>query len=84
MVVATHVYGCNELTLKSVLWKQAAKTGELWDQYLDEALWAYRNTPHSSTREKPSYLLFGFDCRSPTEAALSPAKSLRVTDVSDY
>ena len=32
--------------------------------------WAYRNTPHESTGEKPSFLLFGIDCRGPTEAAL--------------
>ena len=71
-------------TLKSMLRKQAAKMGAQWDQYLSGVLWAYRNTPHSSTGEKPSYLLFGFDCRSPTESAPSPAKSLGVTDVSDY
>ena len=71
-------------TLKSMLRKQAAKMGAQWDQYLSGVLWAYRNTPHSSTGEKPSFLLFGFDCRSPTESALLPAKSLVVTDVSDY
>ena len=71
-------------TLKSMLRKQAAKMGAQWDQYLSRVLWAYRNTPHSSTGEKPSYLLFGFDCCSPTESALLPAKSLGVTDVGDY
>ena len=71
-------------TLKSMLRKQAAKMGAQWDQYLSGVLWAYRNTPHSSTGEKPSYLLFGFDCRSSTESALLPTKSLGVTDVSDY
>ena len=29
-------------------------------------------------------MFFGFDCRSPTESALLPAKSLRVTNVNDY
>ena len=71
-------------TLKSMLRKQAAKMGGQWDQYLSGVLWAYRNTPHSSTGEKPSFLLFGYDCRSPMESALLPAKSLRVTNVSDY
>ena len=71
-------------TLKSMLRKQAAKMGAQWDQYLSRVLWAYRNTPHSSTREKPSFLLFGYDRRSPMESALLPAKSLRVTNVSDY
>ena len=71
-------------TLKSMLRKQAAKMGAQWDQYLSRVLWAYRNTSHSSTGEKPSFLLFGFDCCSPIESALLPAKSLRVTNVSDY
>ena len=47
-------------------------------------MWAYQNTPHSSTGEKPSYLLFGMDCRTPTEAALLPPKPLRTTEISDY
>ena len=54
-------------TFKAILRKQAAKFGSQWDTYLPGALWAYHNTPHSSTSEKPSYLLFGFDCRSPTK-----------------
>ena len=48
------------------------------------ALWAYRKTPHSSTGEKPSYLLFGFDCHSPTELALVPTTSHQPVDISDY
>ena len=72
-------------TLKSMLRKQAAKMGVQWDQYLSGVLWAYHNNmPHSFTGEKPSFLLFGFDCCSLTESALLPAKSLIVTDVSDY
>ena len=71
-------------TLKSMLRKQAATHGAQWDQYLHGILWAYRNTPHTSTGEKPSYLLFGMDCRSPTEAALLPPKSLKITNLSDY
>ena len=49
-------------TLKAMLRKQASKYGTQWDKYLYGVLWAYRNTPHSTTGEKPSYLLFGFDC----------------------
>ena len=64
-----------------MLRKQAAKFGMQWDKYLSGVLWAYRNTPHSTTGEKPSFLLFGFDCRSPTEAALL---SFGTTDVSDF
>lgn len=48
---------------------------------------AYRNIPYDSTGEKPSFLLFGVDCRSPTEAALVPPQDSQVTsdaDISDY
>ena len=54
--------------LKTALRKHAAKFGTQWDKYLPGILWAYRNTPHEATGEKPSYLLFGLDCRTPTEA----------------
>ena len=40
--------------------------------------------PHDSTGEKPSFLLFGTDLRSPTEAALLPPTPLALTDVDDY
>ena len=68
-------------TLKAMLRKQAAKMGNQWDRYLSGVLWAYRNTPHESTGEKPSFLLFGLDCRSPTEACLLPPSTV---DVNDY
>ena len=67
-----------------MLRKNSAKFGAEWDTYLPGALWAYRNTPHTSTGEKPSYLLFGYDCRSLTEAALLPATSHEPVDISDY
>ena len=47
-------------------------------------LWAYRNTPHEATGEKPSFLLFGFDCRTPTEAALLPPNPIEPTAVANY
>ena len=47
-------------------------------------LLAYRNTSHESTGEKPSYLLVGLDCRSPTEFTLLPAPTVEPTEVSDY
>lgn len=47
-------------------------------------LWAYRNTPHEVTKEKPSVLLFRMDLRSPTEAALLPADPLCLRDVTGY
>ena len=34
--------------------------------------------------EKPSFLLFGMDCRSPTEAGLSPPSNQNETDVTAY
>ena len=68
-------------TLKGMLRKHAARFGMQWDTYLHRVLWAYRNTPHESTGEKPSFLLHGHDCRSPTEAALLPSSRL---DVEDY
>ena len=71
-------------TLKTILRKHAQKFGRQWDDFLPGVLWAYRNTPHDSTGEKPSFLLFGLDCRSPTEAALLPPSSLQVADVQDY
>ena len=64
-----------------MLQKHAAKFRLQWDQYLSGVLWTYHNTPHSSTGEKPSFLLYGFDCRTP---ALLPAKPLRPTNVSNY
>lgn len=47
-------------------------------------LWASHNTPHESTGEKPSYLLFGVDCRTPTEAAYLSPSTLHLADVSNY
>ena len=71
-------------TLKMMLWKHASVHGNQWDCYLSGVLLAYRNTPHESTKEKPSFLLFGFDCRSPTEAAYLPPDSLQDIDITDY
>ena len=71
-------------TLKTILRKHAATFGCQWDRYLPGVLWAYRNTPHESTGEKPSFLLFGIDCRTPTEAAYLPPSQLQPADVSEY
>ena len=70
-------------TLKTMLRKLAATYGLQWDKYLSGVVWAYRNTPHESTGEKPLLLLFGVDCRTPTEAALLPLSPLKPVDVSD-
>ena len=71
-------------TLKTMFRKHVDQFGKQWDQYLSGLLWAYRNTPHESTGEKPSFLLFGFDCRSPTETALLPPDGIDPMNVSDY
>ena len=36
------------------------------------------------TREKPSFLLYGKDCRSPSEAAYLPMSEISPATVSDY
>ena len=71
-------------TLKTMLRKHASKYGNRWDRYLFGVVWAYRNTPHDSTGEKPSFLLFGTDCRTPSEAALLPPNPMENTSVEDY
>ena len=71
-------------TLKSMLRKHADQFGCQWDEYLSSLLWAYRNMPHDTTGEKPSFLLFGFDCRAPTEAAFLPPSEIQPVEVSDY
>ena len=72
-------------TLKTMLRKRAAQFGIQWDVHIPALLWAYRNAPHDSTGEKPSFLLFGWDCRSPTEASLLPvSEDVSYTTISDY
>ena len=71
-------------TLKAMLRKHAARFGKQWDRFLPQVLWSYRNTPHASTGEKPSFLLFGVDLRSPTEAAFLPQSELEWTAPEDY
>ena len=71
-------------TLKQILRKHAARFGRQWDQFLPGVLWAYRNTRHTSTGEKPSFLLFGLDCRSPSEAAYLPFPTDPPTTIEDY
>lgn len=40
--------------VKAMLRKQAARFGQ-WDRHLPGVLWVYRNTPHESMGEKPSF-----------------------------
>ena len=60
--------------------KQAATFGAQWDCYLPGVLWAYQSTPHEVTGEKPSFLLFGSDLQTPTEAVLLQLEPTTVTD----
>ena len=57
-------------TLKAMLRKHAARFGMQWDCYLSSVLWAYRNIPHASTGEKPSFLLFGWDQKKPHRSCI--------------
>jgi len=70
-------------TLKSCLRKHATTYGNQWDKYLYSVSYAYHNTPHESSGEKPSYLLYGMDCRTPTEAAFVPPTRSNLSDVTD-
>ena len=67
-----------------MLHKYVVKFGGQWDRFLPGVLWAYRNTPHESTREKPSFLLFGMDLRSPMEATLLPPEPVNSCDIEEY
>ena len=67
-----------------MLWKRTAQYGIHWDKHLPGILWAYRTTPHDTTGEKPSILLFGWDCKSPSEAALLPLDVAKPMVVADY
>ena len=72
-------------TLKTMLRKRAAHFGVQLDNHLPALLWAYRNTPHDSTGKKPSFLVFGWDCRLLIEASLLPVdKDAQYTTVADY
>ena len=50
-------------TLKAMLRKSCAKFGRQWDRFLPGVLWANRNMPHESTKEKPPccYLVSIYD-----------------------
>jgi hypothetical protein len=67
-----------------MLRKHASKYGKQWDRHLFGVIWAYRNTPHDSTGEKPSFLLFGTDCRTPSEDVLLPPHPVENTSVEGH
>ena len=43
------------------------KPRQMWDQYVDQALFAIRIRTHSTTRQSPFYLLYGCKPRLPTD-----------------
>ena len=67
-----------------MLRKQAATHGTQWDYYLHSVLWAYHNTPHETTDEKPSFLFFEYNCRTLSEATLLSPSPLDPTAASGY
>jgi hypothetical protein len=67
-----------------MLRRRAAQCGMQWDKHLPGVLWAYRNTPHNPTGEKLFFLLFGWDCKSPSKAAMLPPVGAQPTAVADY
>jgi len=69
--------------LKTCLRKHAATHGNQWDKYLYGVLYAYRNISHESIGEKPSYLLYGTDCQTPSEAAILPPSPMSWSNVAD-
>jgi len=71
-------------TLKSMLRKHASRYGNEWDQHLYGVLWAYRNTPHETTGEKLSFLLYGQDLHSPVEAELLSPEQHPPMTTEDY
>ena len=67
-----------------MLRKKAAQYGVQWDKHLPIIMWAYRNTSNDTTGEKPAFLLFEWDCRSPSDSALLPPDGTQPTVVPDY
>ena len=64
--------------------KHVDQFGVQCDKYLSGLLWAYQNTTHESTGEKPSFLLYGFDRRIPTETALLQPREIQASEDPDY
>ena len=80
-------FGCNrvpESHTQDNATKACSKVRLQWDTYLPGVLWAYRNSPHDVTGEKPSFLLFGMDLRTPSQAALLPPSPSQRTTVEEY
>ena len=56
-----------------------------WDRHLPLVLFAYRVSPHASTRESPFYLLYGRESRLPIDASLLlPSSSHLSSSVAEH
>jgi hypothetical protein len=57
-------------TLETMLSMYVAEDQKDWDEYLPYILFAYRSTPHESTKETPFFLTYGRDPRLPINVSL--------------
>ena len=58
-------------TLVNTLRKLANDKPHVWDEHVQSALFAYRTTPHSTTKFTPFYLLHGFEAVTPLNRNLA-------------
>ena len=63
---------------------KSVDVGVEWDKQLPMFLFAYRTTIQESTRESPSFLLYGRDPRLPTTSAMEPPRPEYTVDLDDY
>ena len=61
-------------TILSRLKKRLDDAKGNWAEELPNVLWAYRTTPHRSTRETPFSLTYGVEAIIPTEVNLCNAR----------
>jgi hypothetical protein len=64
------VEGFNK-TLINIISHYVAKQPNKWFHYLQSAVFAYNNTPHSCHGYKPSYLFLGYTPRTPSDSLIT-------------
>eukprot|EP00731_Ephydatia_muelleri_P008985 Em0004g1323a len=62
-------------TLQSMLSKAVMEHKEMWDEFIDSAVFAYNTSTHESTTYSPFEVMFGRKARLPVEADLRPIPS---------
>ena len=62
-------------TLQSMLSKAVMGQKEMWDEFIDSAVFAYNTSTHESTTYSPFQVMFGRKARLPVEADLRPIPS---------